>query len=109
MVFIYFIFGYQEWFDYEAQGLIPFFTHGPLIVSMIPVLGVRGAAYFLGISEWFFGIRLLTGFWNKKLGSLGRSRIRRHISLHRNHRLILAGLLQQADFTAMTLALGGFS
>ena len=29
MVIIYFFFGYQKWFDYE--GLIPFFTHGPLI------------------------------------------------------------------------------
>jgi uncharacterized membrane protein YkgB len=24
MVIIYFFFGYQKWFDYEAQGLIPF-------------------------------------------------------------------------------------
>jgi uncharacterized membrane protein YkgB len=31
MVIIYFFFGYQKWFKYEAQGLIPFFTHGPLI------------------------------------------------------------------------------
>lgn len=27
MVIIYFFFGYQKWFDYEAQALIPFFTH----------------------------------------------------------------------------------
>jgi uncharacterized membrane protein YkgB len=26
MVIIYFFFGYQKWFDYEVQGLIPFFT-----------------------------------------------------------------------------------
>lgn len=42
MVFIYFIFGYQKWFEYEAQGLIPFFTHGPLIFWMYPVFGIRG-------------------------------------------------------------------
>lgn len=71
MVFIYLMFGYQKWFEYEAQGLIPFFTHGPLIFWMYPVFGVRGSSYFLGISEWLFGVLLLAGFWNKTLGFLG--------------------------------------
>jgi uncharacterized membrane protein YkgB len=71
MVVIYFFFGYQKWFDYEAQGLIPFFTHGPLIFWMYPVFGIKGSAYFLGISEWLFGALLLAGFWNKKLGAIG--------------------------------------
>lgn len=71
MVIIYFFFGYQKWFDYEAQGLIPFFTHGPLIFWMYPVFGMKVSAYLLGISEWLFGALLLGGFWNKKLGILG--------------------------------------
>jgi uncharacterized membrane protein YkgB len=71
MVIIYFFFGYQKWFDYEAQGLIPFFTHGPLIFWMYPVFGIKGSSYFLGVSEWFFGALLLAGFWNKRLGILG--------------------------------------
>jgi uncharacterized membrane protein YkgB len=71
MVIIYFFFGYQKWFDYEAQGLIPFFTHGPLIFWMYPVFGIKGSAYFLGVSEWLFGALLLVGFWNKRLGVLG--------------------------------------
>ena len=71
MVIIYFFFGYQKWFDYEAQGLIPFFTHGPLIFWMVPVFGIKGATYLLGISEWLFGALLLAGLWNKKLGVLG--------------------------------------
>lgn len=71
MVIIYFFFGYQKWFDYEAQGLIPFFTHGPLISWMYPVFGIKGSTYFLGVSEWLFGALLLAGFWNKKLGVLG--------------------------------------
>ena len=71
MVIIYFFFGYQKWFDYEAQGLIPFFTHGPLIFWMYPVFGMKGATYFLGVSEWLFGALLLVGFWNTKLGMLG--------------------------------------
>jgi uncharacterized membrane protein YkgB len=71
MVIIYFFFGYQKWFDYEAKGLIPFFTHGPLIFWMYPVFGMKGATYFLGVSEWLFGALLFAGFWNKKLGILG--------------------------------------
>jgi len=71
MVIIYFFFGYQKWFNYEAQGLIPFFKHGPLIFWMYPVFGVTGSSYFLGVSEWLFGALLFAGFWNKKLGLLG--------------------------------------
>jgi uncharacterized membrane protein YkgB len=71
MVIIYFFFGYQKWFDYEAQGLIPFFTHGPLIFWMYPVFGIKGSSYFLGVSEWLFGGLILAGFWNKRLGVLG--------------------------------------
>lgn len=71
MVIIYFFFGYQKWFPYEAQGLIPFFKNGPLISWMYPVFGVQGSSWFLGISEWLFGALLLLGFWNKKLGILG--------------------------------------
>jgi uncharacterized membrane protein YkgB len=71
MVIIYFFFGYQKWFDYEAQGLIPFFTHGPLIFWMYSVFGIKGSAYLLGVSEWLFGALLFAGFWNKKLGLLG--------------------------------------
>jgi uncharacterized membrane protein YkgB len=71
MVIIYFFFGYQKWFDYEVKGLVPFFTHGPLISWMYPVFGMTGSSYFLGVSEWLFGALLLAGFWNKKLGVMG--------------------------------------
>lgn len=71
MIFIFFIFRYQKWFALEAQGLVPFFTHGPLIFWMYPVFGIRGSAYFLGVSEWLVGTLLLGGLWNKKLGILG--------------------------------------
>jgi len=47
MVIIYFFFGYQKWFAYEAQTLIPFISNG-----MYPVFGIQGASWFLGVSEW---------------------------------------------------------
>ena len=71
MVIIFLFFGYQKWFDYEAQALIPYISHGPLIFWMYPVFGIKGATWFLGVSEWVFGALLFAGFWNKKLGILG--------------------------------------
>src|SRR5262249_32147442 len=71
MVIIFVFFGYQKWFAYEAQALIPYISHGPLISWMYPVFGIRGASWFLGVSEWLFGALLFLGFWNKPLGMLG--------------------------------------
>src|ERR1700752_400675 len=71
MVIIFLFFGYQKWFDYEAQTLIPFISNGPLISWMYPVFGIQGASWFLGVSEWLFAALLFAGFWNKKLGILG--------------------------------------
>jgi uncharacterized membrane protein YkgB len=71
MVIIFAFFGYQKWFEYEAQVLIPYISNGPLISWMYPLFGVRGASTFLGVAEWTFGLLLLAGFWNKKLGVLG--------------------------------------
>jgi uncharacterized membrane protein YkgB len=71
MVVIFLFFGYQKWFDYEAQVLIPYISHGPLIFWMYPVFGIRGASWFLGVSEWLFGALLFLGFWDKRLGILG--------------------------------------
>lgn len=71
MVIICLFFGYQKWFPYEADALIPYINHGPLIFWLYPVFGIRGATYFLGAAEWVFGALLLLGFWNKRLGILG--------------------------------------
>ena len=71
MVIVFLFFGYQKWFEYEAQALIPFISSGPLISWLYPAFGLRGASYFLGVAEWLFGALLLLGFWNKKFGILG--------------------------------------
>jgi uncharacterized membrane protein YkgB len=71
MVIIFLFFGYQKWFEYEAEKLIPFISNGPLIWWLYPVFGHRGASWFLGVSEWTFGALLFAGFWDKRLGILG--------------------------------------
>ena len=71
MVLIFLFFGYQKWFEYEAKALIPYISNGPLIFWMYPVFGIRGATWFLGVSEWLFGALLFWGFRNKKAGVIG--------------------------------------
>ena len=71
MVIIFLFFGYQKWFEYEAQVLIPYISNGPLIFWSYPVFGIRGASWFLGVAEWLFGALLFLGFWDKRLGVLG--------------------------------------
>jgi uncharacterized membrane protein YkgB len=71
MVLIFLLFGYQKWFEYEAQTLVPFIKKGPLTFWMYPVFGLRGASYFLGASEWLTAALLIWGFWSPKAGALG--------------------------------------
>lgn len=71
MVILFFFFGYQKWFSYEATVLVPYISNGPLIFWLYPAFGVRGASIFLGVAEWSFGALILAGFWNKRLGLLG--------------------------------------
>src|SRR5919202_1845141 len=71
MVLIFLLFGYQKWFEYEAQALVPFISNGPLTSWMYPVFGIRGATYFLGVSEWLTAALLVWGFWNPRAGALG--------------------------------------
>ena len=71
MVLIFLLFGYQKWFEYEAQTLVPFIENGPLTFWMYPVFGLHGASYILGVSEWLTAVLLIWGFWNPKAGILG--------------------------------------
>ncbi len=71
IVLIFLLFGYQKWFEYEAQGLIPFIQNGPLTSWMYPVFGLHGASRFLGVSEWLTAALLVWGFWNPRAGILG--------------------------------------
>jgi uncharacterized membrane protein YkgB len=71
MVIMFLFFGYQKWWAYEAERLVPFISNGPLIWWLYPVFGHQGASWFLGVSEWTFGALLFAGYWDKRLGVLG--------------------------------------
>jgi uncharacterized membrane protein YkgB len=53
MVIIFLFFGYQKWFEYEAQTLIPYIANGPLISWMYPVFGIRGPVGFWGFQNGY--------------------------------------------------------
>ena len=55
MVFTFFAFSIQKWTQYTAQMLVPLISHSPVVFWLIPAFGVRGAGYFLGTTETFFG------------------------------------------------------
>src|SRR6516162_934532 len=71
MVLIFLLFGYQKWWEYEAQTLKPFISNGPLTFWMYPVFGLHGASYFLGVTEWLTAALLIWGFWNPRAGIVG--------------------------------------
>ena len=91
MVIIFFFFGYQKWFPYEFERLVPFISNGPLIWWLYPVFGHAGASYFLGVSEWTFGALLLAGFWDKRLGVSWCPRLDRHLHRDGHHHSFHAG------------------
>jgi uncharacterized membrane protein YkgB len=71
MILVFLLFGYQKWFAYEAQALIPYISHSPLVFWLYPAFGVRGGSWFLGVSEWLIAALLLMGFRNTMLGLFG--------------------------------------
>jgi uncharacterized membrane protein YkgB len=71
MVIVFLLFGYQKWFEYEAEVLIPYISNGPLIAWIYPAFGIRGGSWFLGVMEWLFGVLLFWGFWSRQAGILG--------------------------------------
>jgi uncharacterized membrane protein YkgB len=82
MVIMFFFFGYQKWWAYEAERLVPFISNGPLIWWLYPEFGYQGASWFLGVAEWTFGALLFAGL----LGQTSRYPRRRRFDrdLHRD-------------------------
>ncbi len=71
MVFTFFAFSIQKWNPYTAEMLAPLISHSPVVFWLLPAFGIRGAGYFLGTTETIFGLLILLGYWNPRLGVLG--------------------------------------
>jgi hypothetical protein len=44
MMIMFFFFGYQKWWAYEAERLVPFISNGPLIWWLYPCSATRARA-----------------------------------------------------------------
>ena len=71
MAIVFLAFGYQKWFEYEAQVLVPYISNGPLLFWIYPAFGIHGGSKFLGVMEWLICLLLFCGFWNRQAGILG--------------------------------------
>jgi len=74
MVFIAFFFGYQKWFQYEADALIPYISHGPLIFWLYPVLRHSGSNLLLRCSRIVVWCAPVPGFLEQNIWDSRSSR-----------------------------------
>lgn len=70
MVIIFVSFGMQKFTLQSAQGIAQFISNSP-IISWLSVFGLRGEAYFLGVSEFVIATLLAAGAFNPVLSALG--------------------------------------
>jgi uncharacterized membrane protein YkgB len=70
LIVVFFFFGYQKWFPYEAQALIPIVSHGPLVSWLYVVFQPQGASYFVGVWEGLVCLLLLASYRNQNFAAL---------------------------------------
>src|SRR5258707_6316360 len=70
MVIIFVSFGMQKFTLQSAQGIAQFISNSP-IISWLSVFGLRGEAYFLGVSEFVIAALLAAGAFNPILSAVG--------------------------------------
>jgi uncharacterized membrane protein YkgB len=69
MVVIFVSFGMQKFTLQSAQGIAPFISNSPFI-SWLSVLGLRGEAYFLGVTELGIAALLIAGAFSPLMSAL---------------------------------------
>ncbi len=70
MVIIFISFGMQKFTLQSAQGIAQYITNSPFI-SWLSVFGLRGEAYFLGVTEFVIAALLIAGAFNPILSAIG--------------------------------------
>lgn len=78
MVVVFLLFGYQKWFEYEAQVLIPYVSNGPLISWIYPAFGIRGGVGSWALWNGYFACFSSGDFGTGKRESLGLSDLALH-------------------------------
>jgi hypothetical protein len=85
MVIIFLFFGYQKWFEYEAQVLIPYISNGPLISWMYPCVRNPGRELVSGrrrMADLRAFVRRILG---QKIGNPWGRRFGCYVHINRHH------------------------
>ena len=93
MVIIFIFFGYQKWFQYEAQALVPYISNGPLIFWMYPVFGIRGGHLLLRGSRMAVWCALVLRLLEQKIGNPRSARLMLFLCRHGHDYPVYAGRL----------------
>src|SRR2546422_4170817 len=91
MVLLFLFFGYQKWFAYEAQVLIPYISNGPLISWMYPMFGIRGRELVSRRVGVVIRRALVSGILVQATENSRRSRLLRRIPRNRHDHPVHAG------------------
>jgi uncharacterized membrane protein YkgB len=70
MVVIFVSFGTQKFTLQSAQGIVQFISNSPF-VSWLSLFGLRGEAYFLGVTEFAIAVLLAAGAFSPILSAFG--------------------------------------
>ncbi|HUN97912.1 MAG TPA: DUF417 family protein [Bradyrhizobium sp.] len=70
MVVIFIAFGMQKFTLQSAQGIAQYISNSPLI-WWLSIFGLRGEAYFLGVTEFFIAALLVAGAFSPILSAVG--------------------------------------
>lgn len=70
MVVIFIAFGMQKFTLQSAQGIAQYISNSPFI-WWLSIFGLRGEAYFLGVTEFFIAALLIAGAFSPILSAVG--------------------------------------
>ena len=84
MVIMFFFFGYQKWWAYEADRLDPFISNGPLIWWLYPLFG-PGRLLVPGCLRMDLRLTAVRGLLGQAAGCARRHRLDPDLHRHRQH------------------------
>jgi uncharacterized membrane protein YkgB len=71
LVVIFLWFGGRKFTAYEAARIAPFIEHSPIMSWLLPLFGVQGASYVIGVIELLIAAALILGAFEPIFSALG--------------------------------------
>ena len=71
LVFLLLLWGSFKFSAFEAEGIKPLVEHSPFLSWLYPLLGVRGASDFIGVTEVSTGVLIAMRRWLPRVSAYG--------------------------------------